>query len=168
MEKVRGDFPGLELLVNNASIFERATIKDTDEEFLQRHFDINFKAPFFLMRDFASLSVKGGHIINIVDTRLAKAGTSYAAYLLSKKALSELTRMAAVEFAPGIRVNAIAPGLILPPEGEGEAYIEELAKRLPLRKRGDTKDVIRAVNYFMESEFVTGEILFIDGGEHLK
>ncbi len=167
MEKVRGEFPGLDILINNASIFERASIKDTDEEFFQRHFDINFKAPFLLSRDFARVTGKG-QIINIADTRVVRAGTTYAAYLLSKKALSEFTRMAAVEFAPGIRVNAIAPGLILPPDGEGEAYMETLAAKLPLKRRGDTIDVIRAVNYVMDSEFVTGEILFIDGGEHLK
>ncbi len=167
IEKVKGDFPALELLVNNASIFERAHIKDTEEDFFDRHFDINLRAPFFLSRDFANL-IEKGHIINILDTRIARAGTAYAAYLLSKKALSELTRMAAVEFAPGIRVNAVAPGLILPPDGEGDAYIEGLAAKLPLKRRGDTKDVVTAINYLVDSEFVTGEILFIDGGEQLR
>ena len=167
VEEVRGDFPGLDILINNASIFERASIKDTGEELLQRHFDINFKAPFLLTRDFTTLTKKG-HIINILDTRVTRAGTNYAAYLLSKKSLSALTRMAAMEFAPGIRVNAIAPGLILPPDGEGEAYIEGLAAKLPLRRKGDTEEVVRALNYLMDNEFVTGEILFVDGGEHLK
>ena len=87
---------------------------------------------------------------------------------LSKRVLHTLTRIMAVEFAPEVRVNAIAPGLILPPPGKDVAYLEGLAHSNPLHKHGGAADVVTAALYLLHAEFVTGQTLFVDGGRHLR
>ncbi|MFQ5441160.1 MAG: SDR family oxidoreductase [Thermodesulfobacteriota bacterium] len=166
MGRVKELLPGLCLLVNNASIFERSTIRDTEAEDFDRHLAVNFKAPYFLSRDFQRCFGKG-HIINIIDSKVIKNTSPYAAYLLSKKALKDFTFMAAKEFAPEIRVNAVAPGLILPPAGSNRDYLEKRAETIPLLKTGKPADIFNAVRFFIENDFITGQILYIDGGESL-
>jgi len=159
--------PGLDVLINNAAIFERASIKETSDALLAEHIQLNLMAPYRLSRDFARLAGRG-QIINIIDANAVKNNSAYGAYMLSKKGLFGLTAMTAREFAPKIRVNAIAPGLILPPAGEGEKYMEEAAeRRVPLKRRGHTDDITDALEFLNGSEFITGQILYIDGGEHL-
>ena len=122
-----------------------------------------------MTRDFAHIC-KTGHIINILDTRITHTPAkrdNYAVYTLSKKALAELTVMSAVEFAPEIRVNAIAPGLIFPPAGKSEDFLNEKAQNIPLKRKGAVVDIVKAVQYLLENEFVTGQILYVDGGENL-
>ncbi len=166
LPRLKADDLSLELLVNNASIFEPATIKETDLELFDRHWAANFKAPYFLSRDFARLYQKG-QMINIVDTRVAKNDFAYAAYTLSKKALAELTQMAALELAPDIRVNGICPGFILlPPEAEPNAR-ERIKQKVPLNRQGHLQPIKRAIEYLVDNDFVTGQLLFVDGGEHL-
>ncbi|GMR05075.1 MAG: SDR family oxidoreductase [Thermodesulfobacteriota bacterium] len=166
MDNVKDAFPGLEVLVNNASIFERSTIRDTDTGFFDRHFAVNFKAPYFLTRDFCK-ATENGHIINIIDSKVRKNSSPYSAYLLSKKTLRDFTFMAAKEFAPDIRVNAVAPGLILPPPGKDDSYLKGLAGALPLKRTGSPGDVFNAVRFLIENSFITGQIIYIDGGENL-
>lgn len=165
--RVTERFPALEVLVNNASIFERGAIVDTTPDLFDRHMDVNLRAPLLLTCGFARLCKKGS-IVNIVDTRVARVGSAYAAYLLSKKGLAELTRMAARELAPHIRVNAVAPGLILPPPAETEEYIESLAVKVPLARTGSPQEVAAAVMTLLENEYVTGQVFYVDGGEHLR
>lgn len=160
-------FAALELLVNNASIFERAPITETDVDLLERQFAVNFRAPYILSRDYARLCGRGS-IINIVDTKTAGNGRNYSAYTLSKKALAEFTRTAAVEFAPGIRVNAVAPGLILPPAGEDDSYMDRMAEGVPLRRKGSPAEVAAAVTFLAENSYITGQTIFVDGGENLR
>lgn len=160
------EFPNLSVLVNNASIFEKASIADTTHELLDRHLAVNFKTPFILSRDFSSIC-KRGNIINILDTRITSNRSSYAVYSLSKKTLAEFTKMAAIEFAPKIRVNGIASGLILPPKGETNEYLDNLAKNIPLKKRGNLENIKSTIKFFLENDYVTGQIVFCDGGEHL-
>ena len=114
IHNVQNEFSNLNLLINNASIFVESSLVETDEELLNRTLNINFKAPFILSREFAKKCTEG-QIINILDTRISKNSTSHFVYSISKKALAEFTKLAAVELAPGVRVNGIAPGLILPP-----------------------------------------------------
>ncbi|MCE5272378.1 SDR family oxidoreductase [bacterium] len=166
ISKARKAFPELSVLVNNASIFRRGPIAETTESLLDEHLEVNFIAPFLLTRDFAA-SCTSGVVINLLDTRVAASGSIYAAYTLSKKALAELTRLAAVEFAPAVRVNAVAPGLILPPEGEGPEYLERLALKAPLGCVGSLEAVTSAVVYLLQNDYVTGQVLFVDGGESL-
>ncbi|MCK5729747.1 MAG: SDR family NAD(P)-dependent oxidoreductase, partial [Draconibacterium sp.] len=108
------EFGKFQLLINNASIFDSGYLKETTLNLFENQINTNLKAPFVLMRDFANYC-KNGNIINFVDTRITSNKSNFAAYSLSKKALWELTKMAALEFAPLIRVNAIAPGATLPP-----------------------------------------------------
>ncbi|QIA06340.1 SDR family oxidoreductase [Draconibacterium halophilum] len=128
--------------------------------------DVNLKAPFFLIRDFANY-FKAGNIINFVDTRITSNASNFAAYSISKKALWDLTKMAALEFAPDIRINAIAPGVTLPPEDEDEDYLEKLAQGIPMKKPGGVEPILKSLNYILENDHLTGQLLFADGGENL-
>lgn len=155
-----------QLLVNNASVFDSGYIKDTDFELFETQMKVNLKAPFFLIRDFAKYC-KQGNIINFVDTRVTSNKSDFAAYSLSKKGLWELTQMAALELAPEIRVNAIAPGVTLAPENEDENYLQGLAKNIPMKKPGGIDPIIKSINFIIENDHLTGQLLFADGGENL-
>lgn len=159
----RGSF---ELLVNNASLFDKGYIKDTSYALFLDQMDVNLRAPFFLIRDFAEHCSKG-NIINLVDTRITTNKPDYAAYSLSKKGLWELTKMAAVEFAPDIRVNAIAPGLTLAPEGKSEDYLWKLAGNIPMKEPVGLDPIVKSMDYILNNEYLTGQLLFADGGENL-
>jgi pteridine reductase len=159
-------FGSIDLLINNASAFEPAKLADTSSALINKIFTINLIAPFIICREFILLSGRG-IIINLVDTRISTNETNYAAYSLSKKALWELTKMLAVEFGPSIRVNAIAPGLILPPEGKDNDYLQKLADEIPMKQPGGTVPVLQALDYIVENEYLTGQLLFCDGGENL-
>lgn len=160
------EFSRLDVLINNASIFEPATIRNSKPALLDRHFAVNFKAPYVLTTQFAAKCQKG-HIINILDTHITDNKTSYATYLLSKKALGELTKLSALELAPHIRVNGIAPGLIFPPAHARAGYLEKLAKKIPLKKKGSIDQITQTIEFLMNNPYVTGQIIFNDGGEHL-
>jgi NAD(P)-dependent dehydrogenase (short-subunit alcohol dehydrogenase family) len=159
-------FPDLEILVNNASVFVPKRFLETKEDFFDRLFTVNFKAPFFLTRDFA-LHVKRGQIINLLDTKITKNLREHFVYALTKKALADFTRMAARELAPAIRVNGVSPGLILSPPGEDQGYLERAGKKIPMECFGSPEQIASAVCFLIESPFITGEIVFVDGGEHL-
>ena len=155
-----------ELLVNNASVFDPGYISETTLELYDLQMNVNLKAPLFLIRDFAK-SCKEGNIINFVDTRITTNKSNFAAYSISKKALWELTKMAALEFAPKIRVNAIAPGVTLPPEGQDDTYLQKLAGNIPMKKPGGLIPILRSLDYILQNEHLTGQLLFADGGENL-
>lgn len=159
-------FSDLSILVNNASIFERGPLLDTEPELFDRHFDINYRAPFFLTRDFARHRDQG-LVINLVDTKISRNAGAYFAYTLTKKSLFEFTKMAAAQLGPKIRVNAVAPGLVLPPAGEDESYLAERAKSIPLQRHGDPAAVCNAIAYLVDNRFITGQCIYVDGGEHL-
>ena len=159
-------FGRLDVLINSASIFEPGSIRKSSLEEFDRHMAVNFKAPLILTSAFARLC-RRGHIINILDTNVVKNKISHVPYFLSKKSLFELTKLSAMELGPEIRVNAVAPGLILPPEGEDAAYLNRRATRLPLKKRGSVHDVCSAVTFLLKQPYVTGQVIFADGGEHL-
>ncbi|MCH7709078.1 MAG: SDR family oxidoreductase [Myxococcales bacterium] len=102
-----------------------------------------------------------------MDTRITDYDKSHVSYHLSKRMLFSMTRMMALEFAPKVRVNAIAPGLILPPEGKDETYLQDLARSNPLLAYGGPGDVVEAVLFLLQGRFVTGQVLYVDGGRHL-
>ena len=166
MENVFEKFPGLSLLVNNASVFERSTLLETEEELFERQMNINFKAPLFLSRNFARVC-REGHIINILDAKIAHNKFNYFAYTLSKKALAEFTKMAALELAPRIRVNGIGPGPILPPPMENDDYLDKLVKNIPLQRRGNPELITHSLRFLLENDYITGQVLYVDGGDHL-
>ncbi len=166
LEKAHKKFPQLRLLINNASVFLPSEIGRRGLKLLNEHWAVNFRAPFILSGEFARIC-RHGQIINILDTKIAKNKTAHAGYLISKKALHELTKMAAIEWAPHIRVNAVAPGIILPPPGKGGDYLANRARQIPLQKQGDVRYVTQSIGFLIDNEFVTGQVIFADGGEHL-
>lgn len=155
-----------QLLVNNASVFDSGYISETDEELFENQINVNLRAPFFLMQDFVK-HCKSGDIINFVDTRVTMNKSNFAAYSLSKKGLWDLTKMAALEFGPEIRVNAIAPGVTLPPPDEDDDYLHKLAEKIPMKKPGGVKPILNSVEYILNNDHLTGQLLFADGGENL-
>ncbi len=169
IESVFAAFPGCNILVNNASVFEPGGFQETDAADFDRNFNVNLKAPLFLSKEFA-LRCECGRIVNILDMRVARTVTDHFAYTLAKKALGELTKMSALALAPRIRVNAVCPGLILPPEDDDAAKADfgRLTERVPLKTRGRAEDVAQAVLFLLQSEFITGQAIFVDGGESLR
>jgi NAD(P)-dependent dehydrogenase (short-subunit alcohol dehydrogenase family) len=133
---------------------------------VMRHMHVNAWAPFVLSREFARLA-DHGKIVNLLDTRIIGHDREHVAYVLSKKMLAVLTVMCAREFAPDFTVNGIAPGLILPPAGKDESYLDKLAEKVPLRKHGGPQDIVDAVLYLLKSDYVTGQVIYVDGGRHL-
>jgi len=156
----------ISLLVNNASMFIPDHLSDGNDPLFDELFNINFKAPYLLTREFAKRTKKG-LIINLLDTNISKNSSSHFNYLLTKKFLEVFTKMSAVELAPGIRVNGIAPGLILPPKGKDNSYLERLSDKIPLKSIGDVKNISDTVLFFIKNEFITGQIIYVDGGENL-
>lgn len=156
----------LDLLINNASVFEPEWLGKTTTEFLDRQMNVNFRAPLILTRNFAQ-QIKHGVIINFVDTRIVNNGSNFAAYSLSKKALWEMSKMAALEFGPNIRVNGIAPGLTLPPEEKEEDYLWKLAEKIAMKRPGGLAPILKSLDFILENEYLTGQLLFCDGGENL-
>ena len=161
-------FGRLDILVNNAGIFEPGGWSDTTNDNWDRQFALNLKAPFFLSQAFGRLNREtGGLIVNIVDGRVRRPDSAHIAYALAKSGLAELTRILAVGLAPRIRVNGVAPGAILPPAGGDPAAWRHIAERIPLQRTGAVEDATRAVLYLLDSDFVTGEVLFVTGGQYL-
>lgn len=156
----------LDLLVNSASDFRPSGFEDVGSSMLQKEMRINFESIYLLTKAFARV-YKKGEIINFLDTKVEKNFTKHLDYLLSKKLLKEFTKLSAVQLAPHFRVNAIAPGLILPPKDKDEAYLLELAKDIPLQRIGNITEIIHAFRFLLNAKFVTGQILYIDGGDHL-
>ena len=164
--EVHRAFPDLNVLINNASVFGRVSFKDTDPKTLEHFWSVNLRAPFFLTQSFAG-QCSGGNIINILDTKVNRNSIAYLAYTLSKKNLADFTRMAAKILGPAFRVNGISPGPILPSSGMSRSDFEKLGSRLPLQTTGHPLHIINAVHFCLENAFITGEIINVDGGEHL-
>jgi pteridine reductase len=157
----------IDLLVNNASVFNQAEFLDTDADLLDRNMAIHLRAPFLLTSEFAKIC-RRGNVINIIDTMIATKHLDYFAYLLSKKALFEFTQLAAKALAPDIRVNAVAPGSTVEPIDELESnYVKERASQVPLKLPGHPDYLLKGLYFFLDNPQVTGSCIFIDGGAHL-
>lgn len=157
---------GLSGLINNAAVFHKDFLSDTSAAKLDAELRTNLMAPIRLTRAFTAAAA-GGCVINLLDRRVACNEIGCMAYLLSKKALADFTRIAALELAPRFRVNAVAPGAILPPPGRPASALRDLAGRVPLEIQVRPEDVADAVLYLLRAASVTGQIVFIDGGQHL-
>ena len=157
----------IDILVNNASIFERDTLWEATDESIAKNVRIHAVAPLVLSRELAGQG-RAAHIVNLLDTRIAVYGREHASYDLSKSMLLTLTRMLALELAPSVAVNAVAPGAILPPAGQSETYLAKLAHATPLNRIGDPRDIVEAVLFLLQSRFITGQVIYVDGGMHMK
>jgi NAD(P)-dependent dehydrogenase (short-subunit alcohol dehydrogenase family) len=158
----------IEVLVNNASDYVPSTIQDDGLASFHHHTKINFEVPYLLTKAFAKCASKGC-IINIIDAKTEKNQTLYFDYLLSKKLLRDFTLLAAYHLAPQFRVNGVSPGLVLeaPPLARPEGYVAAAAKKLPLQTAGTFAQIQSAVAFFIQNEAITGQIIYIDGGNHL-
>lgn len=156
----------VDLLVNNAAVFHKETLTDMSEQSILREFHTNLFAPIFLTREFAR-SARTGAVINILDRRIVGLDTSCIPYVLTKKGLADATRMLAHALAPRIRVNAVAPGPVLPPPGKGTSYLKDKAGPIPLKTALTPVDIAEAVIFLACARSVTGQVVFVDGGQHL-
>jgi pteridine reductase len=162
----------IDVLINNASVFEDGRLTEISMEDINRNMMINAYAPFLLSRSFVELNKNRTApalpvIINFLDSRITEYDRQHTAYHLAKRTLFTLTKMMALEFAPAIRVNAVAPGLILPPAGKDQSYLEQLKSRTPLNSIGNVNQVVDAVRFLVNNEYITGQVIYVDGGRHL-
>lgn len=160
----------IDLLINNASVFSKTDLvqKITDWE---QVFAINVKAPLLLSQEaFPYLAKSKGSIINITDIHSLKPLKGYSIYCMSKAALTAQTNALSIEFAPNVRVNAIAPGAVCWPSGQNELTRTQKANiisKTPLKKHGSPEYIAQAVLFLTQNRFITGEILKVDGGRSL-
>ena len=162
----------LDLLVNNASVFYPKSVKDSDIKVWDEVLNVNLRAPFFLSRGLSEkLSTTSGSIINIIDIHSERPLKNHAVYNISKSGLKMMTQTLAKELAPSVRVNGVSPGSILWPEASAE--ISDLEKklmleRIALNKQGSPQDIADTVLFLANSEYITGQIINIDGGRTLN
>jgi pteridine reductase len=166
----RRRFDRLDLLVNSAAAFEAIPLEETDAAVFDEQMNLNARAPLLLTRALAPLLRRArGSVVNVADIGGGLvAWKGFAAYCASKAALVRLTECLALELAPEVRVNAVAPGTVLFPESYPEAKRRTLARRIPLGRGGTPEDVAAAVRYLAGAPFVTGVVLPVDGGRHLS
>ncbi|HEY6006240.1 MAG TPA: SDR family oxidoreductase [Anaeromyxobacter sp.] len=166
----RARFPRLDLLVNGAAGFEALRIEEIDAAAFDAQMHLNARAPLLLAKALLPLLRRArGSVVNVADVGGGLVPwRGFAAYSASKAALVRLTECLALELAPEVRVNAVAPGTVLWPESYPAALRRKLAARIPLRRAGTPEDVAAAVRYLADSPFVTGAVLPVDGGRHLS
>lgn len=162
--RVLAAFEDVELLINSAANFIQENLEETQKDTLTDTMHLNLMSPYLLMRDYKR-AINKGMIVNIIDERVRKHISTFAAYSVSKVGLKHLTELAAVEWGETVRVNGIAPGLILPPQGGAPDYLEKAAKKVPMRTHGKIENLLQALDYLMENQFVNGDTLFVDGAE---
>ena len=161
------------LLINNASIFYQSSFLESDIVEMEKNFTIHLKVPAILSKALAQNCQERkleGNIINMIDKNITRYETKYFNYLLSKKSLAEFTKMLALQLAPQVRVNGIAPGFVLNSidEENPDAKTTKLVAKIPLHKKANEQDIIAGARYLLSNSFVTGHILFIDGGASLN
>jgi len=181
-DQARAQAGSIDILVNSASSFSEDTLTDFTAGGLEASLRLNALAPVLLARRFAAGSgaegpAEGGRstpgrpdrvIVNLLDSRMLGRMRAHFSYQAAKRLLADFTRLLALELAPSIRVNAVAPGMILPPEGLDAERQERLAATNLLGRWGKPEDVARAVLFLASSDFVTGQVLYVDGGGAVK
>lgn len=170
-DEIRRQWGGIDGIINNASQFYPTTIGNTTEEQWEQLFASNVKGAYFLSQSLIDLLIlREGFIVNIADIHAQKPLKAYAVYCMAKAALVMMTKAMAKECAPSVRINAIAPGAILWPEhgaslSEGEK--DKVLSKIPLKKQGQAYHIAQAVMGLIENEYITGQVLAVDGGRGL-
>ena len=170
IEEVLNAFPSVDLLINNASTFYPTPIDDISEEHWKKLVGSNLKGPLFLIQGLKQkLKESKGSIINITDTNLSKGVANYSIYSAAKAGLESITKGLARELAPEIKVNAIAPGAMLEPPDVTwtEEQKSKVIESIPLKRMGSEKDIAEAVKFLAQSQYITGQIIKVDGGRSL-
>jgi glucose 1-dehydrogenase len=160
----------VEILINSAAGFPVDSILDVSPDAFDRTIAVNLRAPIFLTAAFARAlpDDREGAVVNLTDWRTQRPYGNHFSYTVAKGGIDTFTVAAAEALAPRIRVNALALGAILPPPGKGSAYLKELAREIPVERVGGTDPVVDAVLFVLRNDFITGEIMRVDGGAHLR
>ena len=163
-----GNLPPVRLLVNNAARFAHDDLRKFSVEELDAHMAVNLRAPILLTRRFAQQHERGGDalVVNLLDSKLTAPNPDFLSYTLSKQALAAFTDLSARSLArEGVRVNGIAPALMLRSNGQSEANFEAMHSANPLARGVETEDVLGAIRYLIDARTVTGETLVLDSGQ---
>lgn len=170
VQQAERELGGLSVLIHCASVYEPRPWENTTEADWEKHMNVNARGAFFLSQQAAKgmKQRRGGKIINIIDSDVTRPYRNYTAYFASKAALVGLTRALAVELAPEIQVNAVAPGAVLLPDEWGIKIRRSIIRATPLKRIGSPEDIARTVVFLVEgSDFITGAVIPVDGGRHL-
>ncbi|MEZ5777343.1 MAG: SDR family oxidoreductase [Paracoccaceae bacterium] len=167
----------LDLLINNASIFEYDNIRSATRESWDRHIESNLRAPFVLTQDFAAQAPKapldgdeavaGGLVVNMLDQRVRKLTPEFMSYTIAKMGLWAFTQTAARALGPDVRVNAIGPGSTLRGARQSEAQFRAQRAASVLQRGANPEDICAALGYLLDARAVTGQLICVDGGQHL-
>lgn len=166
-EAITAAFGGVDIIVNSASLFDKMTFPTDDLETWHRVTRISIDGAFYVCNALAPgmLARGGGAIVNIVDLSAWEPWPKFTAHAVGKAGLLALTRQLALELAPTVRVNAVAPGPVLPPPEYNDAAAQKAAQRTLLKRWGTPDDVAQAVRYLLEADYVTADVITVDGGE---
>jgi pteridine reductase len=162
-------FGGFDVLVNSAAVMLRTPVGEVLVEDWDAMFALNLRAPFFLAQAAARvMEKKGGALVNIADLAAFESWRNYIPHAITKAGIVQMTRGLAHALAPKIRVNAIAPGAVLLPEGWTQELADKLISTTPMGRIGSPDDVAQAVLYLLTADYVTGETIIVDGGRHVR
>jgi len=169
IERVLAEYGVLDALVNSAAIMLRTPVGEVSVAEWDSMFAINVRAPFLLSQRAApALARAHGSIVNIADLAAFETWPAYVPHGMTKAAIVQMTRALAHALAPDVRVNAVAPGVVMLPEGWNPEDGERLRRTTPLARLGSAEDVAQAVVYLLEAGYVTGEVIRVDGGRHIR
>jgi len=155
------------ILVNSAAVMPRVDAEALLVEEWDTTLDLNLRAPFLCAQQASRRMKRGGLIVNVSDVAARKAWSRFPSYTVSKAALESLTKVLARSFAPSVRVNAIAPGLVLPSENVPDEEWEGLVQRLPLKRPARTEEITSTLEFLLKNEYITGQTIVVDGGYSL-
>ena len=167
LERARDALGPISLLVNNASTFREDTVQTMTRESWDAHMETNLRSPLALVQAFAAQAPDGACVINLLDQRVWKPNPQFFTYALSKAALWAATRTLAQALAPRIRVNGVGPGPTLPSIHQAPEDFAAEAANVPLGRRATPEEIARAVLYLVDAPSVTGQMIAVDGGQHL-
>ena len=167
LERASKELGPIGLLVNNASLFEEDSLARIDDELWDRHFNVHVKAPSLLASSFAAQDLDDGLIVNMIDERVWKLTPNFTSYTLSKSTLWTATKTMAQALAPKIRVNAIGPGPTLPSYRQSQEDFDLQLQALLLKRSPDVSEFANTILYFASARSVTGQMIALDGGQHL-
>lgn len=162
-------FGTLDVLVNSAAVMERTPVGEVTTAAWDAMFALNLRAPFFLSQAAAPhLARARGAIVNMADLAALETWPAYVPHGITKAGIVQMTRALARVLAPDVRVNAIAPGTVLLPDGWTQADEDRLRATTPLARTGSPDDVVLALNYLLDADYVTGDVVIVDGGRHVR
>lgn len=170
MHGIYSRFSHLDILINNAGIYPNGTGLEIDSTLLEEVFRVNLFSQILLIKAFARQLPENmqGKVVNISDSKVNKHGIDHFAYRLTKSAINEMTLQFALELAPRITVNAVAPGIVMPLAGREDMDMQPVVeKRVPLKRIGSPEMIAENVLHLLKQDFITGQIIRVDGGENI-